>query len=87
MTITREEVATHLTGYIQGTVQLEDLVSWAEDVMAEGEIEDSNTPAIRDIVARIGLGDVAAFGITWDDARDMLSKLGYRAIVEVEPVG
>ena len=87
MIVTREEVATHLIGYIQGTERLEDLVSWAEDVMAEGELEDQLTQAIRDIVARVGLGDVAAFGITWDDVRDMLSKLGYRAKVEFEAIG
>lgn len=87
MKITRQEVATRLIGYVQGTEQLEHLASWAEDVMAEGDLEDGDAHEIRDVVARMGLGDVAAFGITWDDARDMLSKLGYRATVEVEPVG
>jgi len=30
-------------------------------------------------VARLGLADVAAFGLTWEAAVGMLSRLGYRA--------
>ena len=39
MIVTRETVADRLKGYLLGRWSLEDIVSWAEDVMAEGKIE------------------------------------------------
>ena len=86
MTVTPGDVATHLVAYIEGSEPLGDIVSWAETAMAEGPFEEPLTEAIRDVVAKLGLGDVAAFGIAWEDARNMLSALGYKATVEVEKV-
>ncbi|MCZ6635751.1 MAG: hypothetical protein O7G87_20325 [bacterium] len=82
--ITKETVAHRLIDYLKGQVELEALVSWAEDVMAEGEIDDRDFDVIREIVARLGLADVAAFGLSWGDAREMLTALGYRPKLEFE---
>ena len=38
---------------------------------------------IREIVSRVGLADVRAFGMTWENCEDFLSRLGYRVRVEV----
>ncbi len=38
---------------------------------------------IRDVVARLGLADVRAFGLTWEDCEQFLESLGYSARVEV----
>ena len=35
--------------------------------------------AIRDAVARLGLADVRAFGLTWADCQSILKQLGYNA--------
>ena len=86
MIITREIVADRLKDYLLGRLPLKDLVYWAEEAMAEGEIEDRDFEIIRDIVARLGLGDVPAFGLTWDAIQDMLRRLGYRTWVEFEPM-
>ena len=51
MTVTRKVVADRLKDYLLGRLSLEDMVSWAEDVMAEGEIEDRDFDVVRDIVA------------------------------------
>ena len=37
----------------------------------------------RDIVSRVGLGDVKAFGITWEDCENFLLRLGYHLSVKV----
>lgn len=84
MTVTRAIVADRLRGYLLGRWSLEEVVSWAEEVMAEGEIEAHDLDVIRDVVARLGLADVAAFGLTWEDVREMLGLLGYRPKVELE---
>ena len=51
---------------------------------AEGEFDAPDFPVIRDVVARLGVADVAAFGLTWEDAVDMLSRLGYQATVQIQ---
>ena len=84
MVITRQRVAEQLSAYLRGQQRLADLVSWAEDAMREEEFDQSDFMAIRDVVARLGVADVAAFGLTWEDAVEMLSRLGYRARVEVQ---
>lgn len=84
MAITRQTVVDRISAYLQGRQTLREVVSWAEDAMREGEFEERDFPVIRDVVARLGLADVAAFGLTWEDAVDMLSRLGYRATVDIQ---
>jgi hypothetical protein len=86
MRVTREMVAERIAAHLRGEQPLADLVSWAEDAMREGEFADPDFTAIREVVARLGVTDVAAFGLTWEDAADMLSRLGYRAKVDIQPV-
>ncbi|MCZ6480577.1 MAG: hypothetical protein ACE1Z6_09560 [Candidatus Methylomirabilales bacterium] len=86
MIVTRHLVAEKLSGYIQGHLPLADLVNWAEEAMREGEFQEAYLPTIRDAVARLGLADVAAFGLTWEDCVTMLSRLGYRATVDIQAV-
>jgi hypothetical protein len=52
--------------------------------MVEGEFDAQDFPVLRDLVARLGVADVAAFGLTWEDAVDMLSRLGYQATVQIQ---
>jgi hypothetical protein len=83
MIVTREAVAGRLSAYLQGRETLDGLVAWAEEAMQEGEFDAAAFAEVRDVVARLGVADVAAFGLTWDDARAMLAQLGYLATVEI----
>lgn len=85
MLITRDTVAEQLAAYLQGNRPLAEIVSWAHDAFNEGEFREADLEVIRDVVARLGLADVAAFGLTWEDAVEMLARLGYRASVNVQP--
>jgi hypothetical protein len=67
MVITRETVARKLAAYLHHEISLGDLVDWAHLTMMEGEFEDAYHDVIRDAVARLGLADVRAFGLTWED--------------------
>ncbi|MBH0201879.1 MAG: hypothetical protein HP496_06150 [Nitrospira sp.] len=40
-------------------------------------------PTIPEVVARVGVADVRAFGLTWDDCEQLLSQLGYSAQVSI----
>ena len=85
MRITRDTVAEQLAAYLEGKSTLAAIVSWAHDAFNEGEFDKADLDVIRDVVARLGLADVTAFGLTWEDAVGMLARLGYRASVNVQP--
>ena len=81
--ITRESVADKLAAYLQHELSLTDLVAWAESAMMDGEFDPAHVTTIRDAVARIGVADVRAFGLTWEDCEQLLAKLGYSAQVSI----
>jgi len=83
MRITREEVAGKLRDYLQHRISLNELVDWAERAMMEGEFEEEHLEELREIVGRLGLADVRAFGLTWEDCEGFLRRLGYEVRVEV----
>ena len=80
MRVTRQIVADQLAAYLRERLSLDELVGWAEDRVMEGEFD---SPAVRDAVARIGLADVRAFGLTWEDCQRLLRQLGFAAHVEI----
>lgn len=82
-TITRQTVADKLAAYLRHDLSVADLVAWAEAAMMDGEFESQHVTAIRDVVARLGVADVRAFGLTWDDCEQLLNKLGYAAHVQI----
>lgn len=81
--ITRESVADKLAAYLQHELSLDDLVAWAESAVMEGEFDPAHVTTIRDAVARIGVADVRAFGLTWEDCEQLLAKLGYSAQISI----
>ena len=81
--ITRQLVADKLAAYLQHDLSLIDLVDWAESAMMNAELERQHFSAIRDVVARLGLADVRAFGLTWEDCEELLKRLGYAAHVQI----
>ena len=50
--------------------------------MNEEILDPEDAPVLRNIIARIGLADVKAFGLTWEDCYEFLSSLGYRVEVK-----
>ena len=83
MKVTRQTVAEKLAAYLQGRVSQAELVDWAERAMMDAEFEERDAELLADIVGRLGLADVAEFGLRWEDCESYLRKLGYRARVEV----
>ena len=84
MKITRQKVAQVLIDYLHRDIALSEMVDWAESVMMEADFERHDLEVLRDIVGRIGLADVRAFGMTWEDCEGFLSQLGYQVRIEIE---
>ena len=81
--ITRDTLAARLRDYLQHRISRATLVDWAERAMMEEDFDTHDLEAIRDITSRLGLADVRDFGLTWEDCEGYLSRLGYRASVDV----
>jgi hypothetical protein len=83
MTITRQMTADKIADYLHGKLSQAQLVDWAEGAMMNGQFEPTDADLLSEIVGRVGLADVAEFGLRWQDCEEFLRRLGYRAIVTV----
>ncbi|CAG0950312.1 hypothetical protein METP3_00172 [Methanosarcinales archaeon] len=83
MKITRKDVAQKIADYLHHQITLQELVEWAENMMNEADFDSHDFEALRDVVSRLGLADVKAFGMTWEDCEYFLSRLGYHVRVDV----
>jgi len=83
MKITRQTVADKITDYLHGKINQAELVDWAERAMMDADFDKADADLLSEIVGRLGLADVAEFGLRWQDCEEFLRRLGYRAKVIV----
>jgi hypothetical protein len=83
MLVTRQTAAQKLAAYLHHELSLAQLVDWAESSLLDGEFADQDAEALRYVISRLGVADVRAFGLTWEDCENLLERLGYRTRVEV----
>ena len=77
MKITRRIVADKIAEYLHGKLSQAELVDWAERAIIGSDFNESDIDLLADIVGRLGLADVAEFGLRWQDCEDFLRRLGY----------
>ena len=83
--ITKQTVADKIGAYLRHEVSLAQLVDWAEQVMMDGEFPEPEAAALAKVVAQLGVADLRAFGLAWEDCEALLRELGYAAKVELAP--
>lgn len=81
--ISKDIVAGKLAAYLRHEISVAELVTWAEDAMIDGEFAEDDASKIADVVARLGVADVRAFGLAWEDCEQLLRQLGYAARVDI----
>lgn len=84
MRITKETVAEKICDYLRRRMSLAQLVDWAEDALRDAPIAEGDAELIADLLAKLGLGDVKQFGLTWDDCFESLGRLGYEVEIKVK---
>jgi len=47
------------------------------------QFAEQDVSALRSVISRLGVADVRAFGLTWEDCEQLLRQLGYAARVDV----
>lgn len=83
MTITKKTVAEKLAAYLHHKITAAQLVDWAENAMMDGDFSEREMTTLRTVVSRLGVADVRAFGLSWEDCEQFLHKLGYAVRVDV----
>jgi cobyrinic acid a,c-diamide synthase len=86
MTITKQTVAGKIAAYLHHEITLAQLVDWAEQAMMDGEFAERDAKTLSTVIARLGVADVRAFGLAWEDCEELLHKLGFSPRVEVVEV-
>lgn len=86
MMITKQTVADKIAAYLHHEITLPQLVDWAEKAMMDGEFAEGDATTISSVIARLGVADVRAFGLAWEDCEELLGKLGYAPRVVVVTV-
>jgi hypothetical protein len=59
MKITRKDVARKIADYLHHQITRQELVDWAENMMMEADFESHDLEALRDVVSRLGLAEIA----------------------------
>jgi hypothetical protein len=54
--------------------------------MMDGEFAESDAKTLSAVVARLGVADVRAFGLAWEDCENLLRQVGFSPRVEVVAV-
>lgn len=86
MIITKQAVADQIAAYLHHEHTLAQLVDWSERAIMDGEFAELDAAALSQVVSRLGVADVRAFGLAWDDCEELLRKLGFASRVEVVAV-
>ena len=72
MTITKQTVAGKIAAYLHHEITLAQLVDWAELAVMDGELAESDAVTLATVIARLGVADVRAFGLAWEDCEELL---------------
>ena len=83
MAITKQTVAHKIAAYLHHDIALAQLVDWAETALMDGHFADQDAATLSAVISRLGVADVRAFGLTWEDCEGLLRRLGYAARVDV----
>ena len=83
MAITKQTVAGQIAAYLHHEMTLAQLVDWAENAVMDGELAEGEAATLSSVIARLGVADVRAFGLAWEDCEELPHKLGFSPRVEV----
>ena len=63
MKVTRQIAAEKIADYLHGKLNQAELVDWSEGVMVNSDFDGADTEVLAEIIGRLGLADVAEFGL------------------------
>lgn len=83
MIITKQIVAAKIAAYLHHEITLAQLMDWSEGALMDDEFDEADAAVLAGEIARFGVADVRAFGLTSEDCEELLNQLGFIPRVEV----
>jgi len=85
--VTKQVAAGAILSYLRHETSLTQLVDWAENTLLEARFSDEDMDVLTHVLGRLGLADVRAFGLSWEECEELIQMLGYTLQVQMmEPV-
>jgi hypothetical protein len=81
----RGAILRQLNAYLDGKTTLAQLVAWAQDTLAEGDLSPDDESLLCDLVARAGEPGSEGFGLTLEACSDLVGRLGLELRVSTGP--
>ena len=82
----RGAILRELNAYLDGQIPLAQLVAWAQDRLAGGDLSPVDEALLRDLVAQAGEPGSDGFGLTLEACSDLLGRLGHELQVDTRPL-
>jgi hypoxanthine phosphoribosyltransferase len=82
----RGAILRELNAYLDGQTPLSQLVAWAQDRLAGGDLSPVDEALLRDLVAQAGEPGSDGFGLTLEACSDLLGRLGHELRVDTRPL-
>jgi hypoxanthine phosphoribosyltransferase len=82
----REAIFQQMNSYFARDSSLFQMVSWAQDTLAAGDLSPDDESLLRDLVARAGDPADDGFGLTMEDWSILLGRLGRELRVNTGPL-
>lgn len=84
--LTRGAILRHLNHYLSQEITATQLVSWARETLAAGDLSEEDEVLLHDLVTRAGEPGSAAFGLTIQDCSEFMTRLGYELRFSTSPL-
>ncbi len=84
--LTRGAILRHLNRYLNQEISASQLVAWAKETLAEGDLSEEDEVLLNDLVARAGTPGTEAFGLTIEDCSEFMERLGYELRISTGPL-
>lgn len=81
--LTRQAVADKLVAYLHHDLPLAELVAWCEQAAFEAPLAPGTEDVLMPILMRLGVADVEAFSLSWEEWEGLMRQLGYVLEVRV----
>ena len=76
--LTRQAVADQLLAYLHHEIPLAELVAWCEAAAFEATLAPGAEDVLMPILMRLGVSDVEAFSLSWEEWEGIMQQLGYK---------
>jgi len=83
--LTQGAILRQLSAYLNQTITLDQLVTWAQQTLAEDDLSTTEGALLRDLVARATSVGGRAGRLTVEDCSEFFSRLGYNLRVTARP--